>query len=176
MARSDKYNKNLSRVQSMLDGTYQDKIQVGAIVNNPHANRKVGERWKDSDGVEWEQKEGYRSKVTKINVGIFSKVCKDCEKPCTDKLDKDTWTRMERCYYCQIDFEAMLKTRRIGVHGNKWQFWVRLLELQRWISGREDLEAWIEDRDKLMNQKVYDESVANALANANVSMEIKKNT
>ena len=50
---------------------------------------KVGDKWTDSDGVEWEQKEGYRSKVSKFNMGIFSKQCKDCETPCVKSFDID---------------------------------------------------------------------------------------
>ena len=37
-----KHSKNLSKVQSMVDGTYGGKIQVGAIPEDVHANRKVG--------------------------------------------------------------------------------------------------------------------------------------
>ena len=32
MARSNRYNRNLSKVQDMLDGNFTGKIQVGAIV------------------------------------------------------------------------------------------------------------------------------------------------
>ena len=96
MARSGKYNKNLSKVQEMLDGTYQDKIQVSmAGDTSVNTNRKVGDIWIDSDGTKWEQKQGYRSKISNIpDVGIFDKVCKDCETPCLKKFDKDTHDRM----------------------------------------------------------------------------------
>ena len=176
MARSERYNKNLSKVQDMLDGVNTRKLQVGT--HNPkdiHASRKIGEVWTDSDGVQWEQKNGYRSKITKINVGMFNKVCKDCEKPCTTAYDKETFNRMTRCYHCQIHFEENLKAMPIGESGNKWQFWTRLYDLQNWIIGRNELEAWIYQNHE-EKKMAFDESVANAMANANVSMEIKKNT
>jgi len=173
-----KISKNLQKVQDQLDGTYKGKIQVSMVDDvSVHANRKVGDKWFDSEGDQWEQMDGYRSKVSRVNVGMFPHQCKDCKANCdTNKLDKDTYMRMDRCYYCQIDFESMLKSRVIGKTNNKHYFWTRLLELQRWISGRRELEQWVEEQHKENQGKLYDMSVANAMANANVDMSIKKNT
>lgn len=174
MARSDRYNQNLSKVQDMLDGNNQGKIQVGYTPDN--VSHKVGDIWTDSDGVQWEQKNGYRSKITKTaNVGIFSRQCKDCKKGCTKVWDTATVDKSGRCYYCQLDFEVMLKSKPIGKNGNKWEFWVRLQELSKWISGRNELEAFIFQQHE-ERKMTYDMSVANAMTNANVSMEIKKNS
>ena len=174
MARSEKYSKNLAKVQDMLDGNVQTKIQSGYTPTT--VTHKIGDIWTDSDGVEWEQMNGYRSKSTKINVGIFSKVCDDCKKPCLKSFDKDTYNRMKRCYGCQTTFEIDLKFMRIGKNGNKWQHWVRLQELKRWdsmVAEMEQLVLYNHEQDK---KNPFDKSVVNAMANANVSMEIKKNT
>ena len=172
-------SKNLQRVQDMLDGNYQSKIQVG--YSKTEKQRKIGDRWTDSDGKEWEQRDGYISSVSKSPpVGIFSKVCKDCDSPCTKSFDKDTHIRMGRCYKCQVHFEEELKwnpKNKIGEKSNKWQFWVRLQDLKRWIAGRKELEQWIDEQDKINKQPMYSGKVANALANANIdtSMKIHKN-
>ena len=51
----------------MLDGNFKtENFKVGFYQMNVMKERKVGDRWTDSDGVEWEQKNGYRSKITKI--------------------------------------------------------------------------------------------------------------
>ena len=180
MARNNKYEKNLSKIQSYLDGTHQGKIQSGFIPENIHGGRKVGDRWVDSDGVEWEQKSGYRSKVSKMgNVGIFSKQCKDCDKPCTKSFDVDTYNRMNRCYNCQVQFEEDLKwekKNRIGKNGNKWQFWVKLQQLKRWDAIDEEIEQFMMNKFEENKINPFDKSVVNAMANANVSMEIKKNS
>ena len=63
---SKKHSKNLQKVQDMLDGKGTGKIQSGYIPENIHANRKIGERWIDSEGDEWEQKDGYRSKISTL--------------------------------------------------------------------------------------------------------------
>ena len=56
MAISKKYEKNLNKIQSYLDGDYKSKIQVGYQEEETH--RKVGDKWVDSEGIPWEQKEG----------------------------------------------------------------------------------------------------------------------
>tara|TARA_Y100000361_G_C10951002_1_gene233767 strand:+ start:50 stop:556 length:507 start_codon:yes stop_codon:yes gene_type:complete len=166
--------KNLQRVSDMLDGTYKRKIQVGYSKTNE--KREIGDRWFDSDGKEWEQKDGYIASVNKTpSVGIFSKVCKDCGTNCSTnndvKIHNEVWKKFERCYYCQIDFESKLKAYPI-----KWWAWTRLQDMQRWIAGRKELEQWIDEQEKIKNKKVYDMSVANAMANENVDFQIKKNT
>ena len=146
MARNKRYEDNLEKVQSYIDGTFGGKIQSGFIPEDIHSGRKVGDKWTDSDGVEWEQRDGYRSKVSKVNVGMFSKQCKDCSKPCTKSFDVDTYGRMDRCYKCQTTFELDLKyesKNRIGKSGNKWQFWVKLQQLMRWDAIDEEIEQFM---------------------------------
>ena len=156
--------KNLQRVQDMLDGNHKRKIQVG--YSKTEEVRKVGDKWTDSDGYEWEQKEGFKVKLSSTPaVGLFSKQCGDCKKACIDKLDVDTYNRMSRCYYCQINFEAKLKSKIIGEKNSKHFFWVKLKQLQRWIAMDKESESmWLE----MMDKKVYDKAVSNAMANDNI--------
>ena len=179
MSKGDsRYGKNLQNVQDMVDGSYKGKIQVATHVETDiHANRKVGDIWTDSDGKKWEQREGYRSSVKSTpNVGVFSKACKDCNTNCgISKINNSTFMRQQRCYYCQISFESKLKSRKIGETNSKHFFWVRLMELQRWIAGRDELQHWIyQNHEEKKTQ--FDMSVANAMANENLEMSIKKNT
>ena len=157
-------SKNLQRVQDMLDGTHGGKIQVGySTVEETH---KVGDTWTDIDGVQWEQKNGYRSKISKVNKGIADE-CSDCNKWITKGRDRDTYNRMGRCFYCQIDFEVDLKNK------GKWEDWVKEQEINRW----ETIIKEVAELDKKnLENKWNDASVANAMANSNVNMTIKKNT
>jgi hypothetical protein len=167
--------KNLQRVQDMVDGNYQTKIQTGyeAPID---LKRKIGDKWTDSDDVQWEQKNGYKSKLTKTrNVGIFTHQCSDCKKGCITSYDKDTHKRMGRCYYCQIDFEVILKSKRIGQNGTKWQFWVKLQQLSNWDAIDRETEQYIFTKHDEKSKRIYDEGVANALANANVQDAFKIN-
>ena len=51
----------------------------------------------------------------------------------------------------------------------------RLKDLQNMESIQEDMEQWVDEIDKMKKEKVFDMSVANAMANDNVEMSIKKN-
>ena len=170
-------SKNLEKVQSMLDGNFKTKIQSG--YTPIEEERKVGDRWTDSDGREWEQKKGYRVKIKNTpDVGLFNKQCNDCGKACIKSFDQDTYNRMDRCYNCQVHFEEELKwnrKNRIGKNGNKWQFWVKLQTLKRWDSIDKEIEQMIEDNHQQNKKNPYDMKVANAMANENVSMAIKNN-
>ena len=167
-------SKNLRKVQDMLDGNYKNKIQVG--YSKVEKQREVGEKWTDSDGVEWEQKEGYIFKVpTMPSVGIFPHQCKDCKKNCSPKTakpwDRDVYKADGRCYHCQIDFEAELKTGK----PLRWFAYRRLKDLRNMKAIEKDMEQWIDELEKQKNEKVFDDKVANALANGEVEMSIKKN-
>ena len=170
-----KQSKNLQKVQDMLDGNYKDKIQVGQYAPTEEV-RKVGDKWTDSDGVEWEQKEGYRYKIPNLpSVGMFAHQCKDCKKNCSPKTskawDRDTYKADGRCYYCQMDYEAELKTGK----PIRWFAYRRLKDLQNMESIHRDMEQWIEEMTKEKNKNPFDETVANALANGEVEMQINKN-
>ena len=166
--------KNVKKIQDMLTGNYEGKVQVG-YGDQESKHRSVGDKWTDSDGNEWEQKEGYQYKIPKMpSVGIFSKQCKDCGKNCSPKTgkpwDRDCWKADGRCYYCQLDYEVELKTKPI-----RWFAYRRLKDLQNMESIEKDMIQWVEEMEKQKNEKVFDDKVANALANGEVEMSIKKN-
>ena len=168
-------SKNLQKVQDMLDGNYKNKIQVGVGDQEVEETRKVGDKWTDSDGVEWEQKEGYRVKLSLTPaVGTFTHQCKDCKKNCSPKMakpwDRDTWKADGRCYYCQMDYEVDLKVKPI-----RWFAYRRLRDLRNMKSIERDMEQWIDEMTKQNNTNPFDMKVANALANGEVEMSINKN-
>ena len=84
---SKKHSKNLQKVQDMLDGKGTGKIQSGYMPTEEE--HKVGDKWTDSDGVKWEQKKGYRVKLTKLASAGIAEQCSDCEKYITKPWDKE---------------------------------------------------------------------------------------
>ena len=168
-----KQSKNLAKVQSMLDGTYGGKTQVG--YSQTDEVRKVGDKWTDSEGYEWEQKEGFRVKLSNTPaVGMFNHQCKDCGKNCSPKMakpwDRDCFKADGRCYYCQMDYEFELKTKPI-----KWFAYRRLKDLQNMESLEKDMIQWVDEITEQRKKNPFDKKVANALANGEVEMSIKKN-
>ena len=163
-------SKNIERVKDMLDGNYKHKIQSGYTPTEE--KREVGDKWTDSDGVQWEQKNGYRTKISKLaNVGIFDRICKDCDTGILKPWDKDTHKADGRCYHCQLNFELDLKF-------DSWlRFFAyrRLKDFQNMVSIEKEMKQWVDYKEKLDKEKVFDKSVANAMANENVEMTINKN-
>ena len=148
--------KNLQKVESMLNGDY-GKSQVGYTPER--VDREVGDIWEDVEGIKWEQKKGYKIKITKTaNTGIASK-CNGCEKLILKSFDKDTHLRYQRCYHCQLNFELDLK------RDEKWNDWVMEQETDRWESFLSEVN---EGKGQNEKHNPFDETVANAIANENL--------
>ena len=139
----------------MVKGIYNGNIQVG-YEGKTLQQRKEGEEWTDARGRSWKIENGKRKQITKIPPRGFDK-CDDCEKLILKTIDQQTYDRMGRCKYCQIDFEMKLKKE------GKWMDWVKDMEKKRWESVLAEYEA---EMKLLGNSKgAFDKTVANALAN-----------
>ena len=155
--------KNIKKIQSMLDGNYKRKIQVGYTAKT---QREEGEKWTDGNGTEWEIVNGKRKQITNVPARGFDK-CSGCNKLIFKQRDEDTYNRMGRCYYCQINFEVDLKAE------GKWKEWVIEQEKMRWKSIEKELTAIMKEMKEDADQ-AFDKSIVNAMANENVSMKIKQ--
>ena len=163
--------KNIQRLKNIVDGNYERKIQVGPGDQEVEPDRKEGDRWFDSDGKEWEQKRGFRQSVSHLPSKGIADNCSDCNTFIIKPWDKDIYRKNGRCYYCQIDFEAKLKSYPIKYHA-----WRRLKDLKNMEDIEQDLIQWIDEQEKLRKINLLDKSVVNAIANENVAMSIKKNS
>ena len=146
---------NIEKIQKMVKGIYNRPIQKG-YEGKTIQQRKEGEEWTDARGRSWKIEDGKRKQITKIPPRGFDK-CNDCEKLILKTLDQDTYNRMGRCYYCQIDFEVDLKRQ------GKWEDWVKEMETKRW-------EAVLAEYESEMNgienaDSPFDKTIANAIAN-----------
>ena len=161
MSKSRKHQENLQRIQNVLDDKHETKIQVGVGDHEAKPTRKVGDKWTDSDGVEWEQKDGYRSNVSKVKVGMWD-TCNDCDTAILKRWDKHMYSIHGKCRICQINFEAILRS-----YPGKYFAWVRLKELNNMEQIEHDMEVKIFETHE-ENKGLWDRSVVNALANENI--------
>ena len=146
---------NIEKIQKMIKGVYKRPIQIG-YESKTDLQRKEGEEWTDARGRSWKIENGKRKQITKVPPRGFDK-CQNCEKLILKRSDQDTYNRMQRCYHCQLEFEADLH------RNDKWKDWVKEMEEKRW----EAVLAEYENEMKLMEDtdSVFDTTVANALAN-----------
>ena len=162
--------KNIQKVQDMVDGNFKHKTQVGYTPTREE--HKVGDKWKDSDDVEWEQMNGYRSKVSRLGTHHSWKTkCSDCKKLILKKWDKDTYKADGRCYHCQLNYELDLKFDA----PIRWFAYRRLKDFKNMESIQKDMEQWVDAITEERKGKVFDNKLANALANGEVEMTINKN-
>ena len=139
----------------MVTGKYKQRVSVG-YEGKTINQRKEGEEWVDARGRRWTIQDGKRKQITKIPPRGFDK-CDDCEKLILKTIDQQTYDRMGRCKYCQIDFEMKLKKE------GKWMDWVKDMEKKRWESVLAEYEAEMKLLDN--SKGAFDKTVANALAN-----------
>jgi hypothetical protein len=155
--------KNLTEIQSIIDDRYKRKIQIGY---EGKTRRKEGECWTDGNGTEWKIVDGKREQITKVPPRGFDR-CSDCDKIIFKQRDENTYNRMGRCYYCQINFEVDLKAK------GKWKGWVIKQEKMRWESIEKEVAAIMKDIKNDTDQ-AFDKSIANVMANENISMAIEQ--
>ena len=146
--------KNLKEIQSMIDGRYGRKIQVGYTGKT---QREEGEKWIDGNETEWEIVNGKRKQITNVPARGFDK-CSDCNKLIFKQRDEDTYNRMGRCFYCQINFEVHLKSK------GTWDEWVKDQEMQRWKIIKKEFTSILKEM-KEQSEKQFDPTIAHAVGN-----------
>tara|TARA_R100000742_G_C4264578_1_gene82502 strand:+ start:703 stop:1164 length:462 start_codon:yes stop_codon:yes gene_type:complete len=146
---------NIEKIKKMVKGIYNRPIQTG-YEGKTLQMRKEGEEWTDARGRSWVMTGGKRKQITKVPPRGFDK-CNDCEKLILKTIDQQTYDRMGRCKYCQIDFEMKLKRE------GKWEDWVKDMETKRWESVLAEYES--EMKNIKESDGAFDKTVANAIAN-----------
>ena len=168
-------SKNLAKVQDMLDGNFKTKIQVG-FSEEAEPIRKVGDKWTDVDGIPWEQKDGYKVKgrlaTSDVTHHSWDKKCSECEDLILKPWDKDTHKADGRCYHCQLNYELDLKFDA----PIRWFAYRRLKDFKNMTSIEKEMIQWVDEFEKIKKENPFDETVANALANGEVDMQLNKVT
>ena len=111
--------QNIKAIRQMLDGTHktQSRKTIGfSDVKSSEIKREVGEIWTDDNGVEWEQRNGFKIKKGKLDEirellvkNRMPSHCPECNQPMTKRLDKKFWALEKRCFDCQVLFEHKLR-------------------------------------------------------------------
>ena len=147
-------SKNIEKVKKLLAGVGgQGTPRIGYTGKTIHM-RKEGEIWEEPSGRKYVKEDGKRKQITKIPPKGFDK-CKDCEKLILKTIDQQTYNRMQKCYYCQMEFEATLQRE------GKWNDWVADMEKKRWDG---ILKEYDQEIAEIKQKNPFDKTVANALA------------
>jgi hypothetical protein len=114
---------SIKDVKNLLAGTHQsqNKIQIGydgEVSETPIRN--VGDRWKDEDGNEWEQKDGYSLNLGKEwqrELHSYLNEFPNCQKEvciCAfpKKLDEKMKVIHGMCFDCVVEMEHKIKLEK----------------------------------------------------------------
>ena len=111
----------LNDVKKLIAGQHesQQKVQVGYTEENKEDNtsRKIGNKWFDEDGNEWEQRNGYKIKLGKEwqqELHEYLNTFPNCpNETCTCSMPKKLDEKMKRihgmCFDCVIDMEHKIR-------------------------------------------------------------------
>lgn len=113
-------NINIESLKQMMKGSHstQNKIQVGYKGESQvQETRKIGDKWEDADGNEWEQRNGYAVKLGKDwqqELHDYLKSFKNCPKEtCTCTMPKRLDEKMKivhgMCFDCVVQMEHKLR-------------------------------------------------------------------
>jgi hypothetical protein len=108
--------KNIDIVQDYLNGE-RPIIQVGYRGDmDKYIIRKVGERWTDASGKEWEQKNYGPVAVTRVSDIIreeMNEKCVCCKKEIRwgTRQDRKMYYRTKKCLDCVVEEETQLKIK-----------------------------------------------------------------
>lgn len=116
--------------------------------------REIGERWVDSDGQEWEQKEGFKSKVTQMDdVREYLKkltTChsENCETVSYAYADKKMISRTGYCVVCMRKLEQTLR------EDGTWPFYEDYKITKNKLSFVRDTKAKLEEALRGVKQQM----------------------
>jgi hypothetical protein len=139
--------ESLDDVKKLLAGEHdsQNKVTVGYTEEDKESNvsRKIGDKWFDSDGNEWEQRNGYTIKLGKVwqqELHEYLNSFPNCPKEtCTCGIPKKLDQKMKRihgmCFDCVIDME-----HKIRLEG-KWDEYEK-------IKVKQNALAWLKEAEK----------------------------
>lgn len=107
-------------IRQMVKGEHSSQNKIQVTVGGEYAptiTRKVGDKWTDADGNEWEQKEGYATKLGKDwqqdlrqELNTFANCPKEvCTCTLPKRLDKKMKAIHDMCFDCVIEMEHRLR-------------------------------------------------------------------
>lgn len=113
--------QNIKAIRQMLDGVHKTQTKNTVTFSDVQLTsdtvRNIGDTWTDENGIEWEQRSGFRIRKGKLNeirdlILAETQVpdtCPKCHNTMTKRLDKKFWKLEKHCFDCQINLEHELR-------------------------------------------------------------------
>ena len=101
-------------INEMLSGTHKSQNKTTVGYQSKEEDRNVGDKWIDNNGVQWEQKDGYKVSSAKALEAVIAAIkalkmpntCPKCNNEMKDnQYNKKMWKVHKMCFDCVIDME-----------------------------------------------------------------------
>ena len=115
--------KNVEAVRKMLDGSHKTQTKKVFGYTKVKERKKVGDSWKDENGYEWEQKDGYKVRHGKMDEARkYLQSFPNCSKEtCTCTTPSRADLKMKKfhgmCLDCVVDMEHEIRIKG----GDAWE-------------------------------------------------------
>ena len=133
--------QNIRAINQMLSGTHKSQNKTTVGYQSKEEDRNVGDKWIDNNGVQWEQKDGYKVSSAKALEAVMAAIkalkmpntCPKCNNEMKDnQYNKKMWKVHKMCFDCVIDIEHEHR-----LNGTYEQYEKDLM--------RKNIEAWLID-------------------------------
>lgn len=126
----------------------QNRIVVGWRPGT-EPKREEGETWSDSEGRQWEMKNGIRIRKTKLDGAKTPWFCPKCNKVMNHKIDDKFWRIRGHCFDCNI--KAEMELRKQG----KWKEYENKVMLRNYIAQAKDKIAELQHYHDTISKPEY---------------------
>lgn len=133
--------QNIRAINQMLSGTHKSQNKTTVGYQSKEEDRKIGDKWIDNNGIQWEQKDGYKVSSAKALEAVMAAIkalkmpstCPKCNNEMkNNQYNKKMWSIHKMCFDCVIDMEHEHR-----LNGTYEQYEKDLM--------RKNIEAWLKD-------------------------------
>lgn len=133
--------QNIKAINQMLSGTHRSQNKTTVGYQSKEEDRKIGDKWIDNNGIQWEQKDGYKVSSAKALEAVMAAIkalkmpstCPKCNNEMkNNQYNKKMWSIHKMCFDCVIDMEHEHR-----LNGTYEQYEKDLM--------RKNIEAWLKD-------------------------------
>jgi len=133
--------QNIRAINQMLSGTHKSQNKTTVGYQSKEEDRNIGDKWIDNNGIQWEQKDGYKVSSAKALEAVMAAIkalkmpstCPKCNNEMkNNQYNKKMWSVHKMCFDCVIDMEHEHR-----INGTYEQYEKDLM--------RKNIESWLRD-------------------------------
>jgi len=103
---------DVTRLRNLIQGKHGEKSTIGVGYNKEYIHHAEGDIWEE-DGRTWTIINSIKQNITKLDLAKqqlhLPLFCPSCSSLMKHRYDKQFFIQFNRCFNCQINYEAKLK-------------------------------------------------------------------